>query len=341
MNSYLQLTDAQKGLVLQQCRNKMGLPEQAVEKDMWVTVILQLLFDSPLGKDMIFKGGTSLSKGGALIQRFSEDIDLAVDPSLFGVEELPTKRQLKKLRKASSLFVKEQLSSVLKSQIDKYALSEWLSIDVEEDGEGDSTYPEPRHLYVSYKSILPLTLEYIKPMVVLEIGARSLMEPVVNLRLKSIIEEQMPSIQTEICAASILTAAPQKTFVEKAFLLHELFSVERDKLSASRRSRHLYDLAMMMDKDFAVKAISDDKLWESVRLHRERFTSVQGVDYSQDIRSNIALLPPGKFIDDWKADYRSMCESMIYGTKPSWENLLVRMQELQMRLRDTCTASCY
>lgn len=334
MSNYLQLLDAQKRLVLEQCRNKIGLPEQAVEKDMWVTVILQLLFDSELAKEMIFKGGTSLSKGGGLIERFSEDIDLAVNPHLFGVENLPTKRQLKKLRKASSLFVKEQLSVILQNQIERYQLSEWLTIEVEKDGEGDSTYPEPRHLYVYYKSLLPLTLGYIKPMVVLEIGARSLMEPVVNLSLKSIIEEQMPTINTEICSAIIPTAAPQKTFVEKAFLLHELFSIERDKLSASRRSRHLYDLAMMMDKDFAVNAIADDKLWASVRLHREKFTSVQGIDYSHDIRGSIILLPPGNFIDDWKNDYRMMSESMIYGDKPSWEELLNKINELQLRIRN-------
>lgn len=334
MNNFLQLTYAQKELILRQCQSKMGIPEQAVEKDMWVTVILQLLFDTDLGKDMIFKGGTSLSKGGALIERFSEDIDLAVSPHLFGVEDSPSKKQLKKLRKSSSLFVKERLSAVLQSQIERYGLAEWLSIEAEEDGEGDSTYPEPRHLYVSYKSILPLAIEYIKPMVVLEAGARSLMEPVATLNLKSIIEEQMPSITTGICRADISAAAPQKTFVEKAFLLHELFSVERDSLSAARRTRHMYDLAMMMARDFAVKAVTDDKLWESVRRHRERFTSVQGVDYSRDVRDSIVLIPPEKFIDDWKNDYRSMCESMIYGNKPGWNELLGRMQELQSRLRE-------
>lgn len=87
MNNYLQLTKAEQQTVLMQCKNLMGLPEQAVEKDLWVTVMLQLIFDSDLSKHIIFKGGTSLSKNGNLIERFSEDIDLAVNYTYFGLND--------------------------------------------------------------------------------------------------------------------------------------------------------------------------------------------------------------------------------------------------------------
>lgn len=143
MNNYIQLTDAQKQIVLTQCKNKLGLPEQAVEKDYWVTVMLQLIFDSELNEHIIFKGGTSLSKNGNLIERFSEDIDLSVNYEYFGLTDEPTKKQLKKLRKASSLFVREAFVDTLASQIERYGLKDQLSITVEPDGEGDSTYPEP------------------------------------------------------------------------------------------------------------------------------------------------------------------------------------------------------
>ena len=168
MKKFSEMTAAQRRLVLEQCKNRLGLPEQAVEKDYWVTVVLQLLFDSELSGSIIFKGGTSLSKCGGLIDRFSEDIDLAVDPRLFGQEGDPTEKQLKKLRKASSLFVKESLSTILAAQIDRHGLSDHLQVVVESDGKGDLTYPEPRHLYVRYQSILSQTLAYIKPEVVLE-----------------------------------------------------------------------------------------------------------------------------------------------------------------------------
>ncbi len=334
MNNYLQLTEAQKRFVLSQCKNLMGLPEQALEKDFWVTVMLQLIFDSDLSKHIIFKGGTSLSKNGNLIERFSEDIDLAVNYDYFGLDENPTKKQLKKLRKSSSLFVREEMANILASQIEKHGLQYMLKLTVEPDGDGDGTYPEPRHIYIRYQSVLPSFIEYLKPMIVLEIGARSLMEPVVDLQVKSIIEETLPQIKTDIIQAKVITAAPQKTFLEKAFLLHELFSIDHNSLPANRRSRHLYDLHRMMDKDFAIAAIKDDQLWESIRHHREMFTSIVGVDYSGDIRSRIRLIPPKKHLDDWRKDYQKMCDSMIYGPKPTFAELMASMEELERRFRN-------
>lgn len=334
MNNYIQLTDAQKQIVLTQCKNKLGLPEQVVEKDYWVTVMLQLIFDSELREHIIFKGGTSLSKNGNLIERFSEDIDLSVNYEYFGLTDEPTKKQLKKLRKSSSLFVREALVNTLASQIERYGLKDQLSITVEPDGEGDSTYPEPRHIYIQYQSVLPVFLDYIKPTITLEVGARSLMEPSVEIPVKTIIQEALPQINTDAVPVNVTTAAPQKTFLEKAFLLHELFSVEHDTLPAKRRSRHLYDLNRMMDRDFAIAAVHDDVLWEHIRHHRERFTSMLGVDYSGDIRNRICLVPPEKHIEDWKKDYQYMCDSMIYGEKPTFTELIESIRELERRFRE-------
>lgn len=334
MNNYIQLTDAQKQIVLTQCKNKLGLPEQAVEKDYWVTVMLQLIFDSELSEHIIFKGGTSLSKNGNLIERFSEDIDLSVNYEYFGLTDEPTKKQLKKLRKSSSLFVREALVNTLASQIEQYGLKDQLSITVEPDGESDSTYPEPRHIYIQYQSVLPVFLDYIKPTITLEVGARSLMEPSVEIPVKTIIQEALPQINTDAVPVNVTTAAPQKTFLEKAFLLHELFSVEHDTLPAKRRSRHLYDLNRMMDRDFAIAAVHDDVLWEHIRHHRERFTSMLGVDYSGDIRNRICLVPPEKHIEDWKKDYQYMCDSMIYGEKPTFTELIESIRELERRFRE-------
>ena len=73
------------------------IPPQAVEKDLWVTTILQIVFSLPFADSLIFKGGTSLSKVFGKIERFSEDIDLAIDRTYFGLEGDLTKKQLKKL----------------------------------------------------------------------------------------------------------------------------------------------------------------------------------------------------------------------------------------------------
>lgn len=68
-------------MVLTQVANKTGLPVQAVEKDLWVTVVLQIVFSLPIANRLVFKGG--ISKVWKVIHRFSEDIDLAIDPSIW------------------------------------------------------------------------------------------------------------------------------------------------------------------------------------------------------------------------------------------------------------------
>lgn len=92
MNNYFQLSKSDQQRILQQASAKYGLPTQAIEKDMWVSTILQIVFTLPFSDKIIFKGGTSLSKVWRLINRFSEDIDLALDRSLFGLDGDLTKK---------------------------------------------------------------------------------------------------------------------------------------------------------------------------------------------------------------------------------------------------------
>lgn len=65
------------------------------------------------------------------------------------------------------------------------------------------------------------------------------------------------NIRTSVQDPAIATSTPAKTFLEKTFLLHELFSVNENAGRANHRSRHLYDLERMMDMPFAVAAIND------------------------------------------------------------------------------------
>ncbi len=90
MNSYYNLSDEQKRHVLLRTEEQIHLSAQAVEKDLWVTCLLQILFSLDLSAHIIFKGGTSLSKFGNLIDRFSEDIDIAIDPAVYGMSVEPT-----------------------------------------------------------------------------------------------------------------------------------------------------------------------------------------------------------------------------------------------------------
>ena len=332
MNNYWNLGDEGKRIVLEQTATKVGLPVESVEKDLWVTAVLECVFSLPYADKFVFKGGTSLSKVWNQIERFSEDIDLAIDRSQFGLEGDLTIRQIKKLRKKSSLFVKEQVTTDLKKELESSGLAKWCEVEPEEDGEGDGTYPEPRKIFVRYAPLIPITVGYVKPVVMLEIGSRSLLEPFEYRSVDSLIF-RTTKIETSTRAVNIPTAVPEKTFLEKAFLLHELFSTDAGA-RVDRKSRHLYDLERMMDCDFAKLAITNDDLWNTIHHHRDVFTHMKNVDYTSDIRDKIILLPPANIRAIWKTDYEAMRNTMIYGESLLFDKLLARMEELQKRFRN-------
>lgn len=310
---------------------KVGLPVEAVEKDLWVTAILQAVFSLPYSKMFVFKGGTSLSKVWKRIERFSEDIDLAIDRSQFKLEGDLTIKQIKKLRKSSSVFVRDVVSKDLESILDKSGLLKWCRIEPEPDGEGDKTYPEPRKIFIQYSSLFTSTLDYLKPVVMLEIGSRSLIEPYECHKVNSLVSSAI-SVDTTVFDVEISTAVPEKTFLEKAFLLHELFSTDAGSI-VNRKSRHLYDLEKMMDCEFALDAIKNDELWNVIQHHRDVFTHMRDVDYTPDIRDRIILVPSEKIRKVWENDYKNMQGAMIFGESLPFGKLLKRMEELQGRFR--------
>ena len=77
-----------QALIIQETAARCGLLPVMVEKDFWVSWTLAVLFGHPeFGRQLVFKGGTSLSKVFGVIERFSEDIDLSVSPAFLGISE--------------------------------------------------------------------------------------------------------------------------------------------------------------------------------------------------------------------------------------------------------------
>ena len=223
-NDFFSLPETQQRMVLEQAAIRHNLAKQAVEKDLWVTAIIQIIFTLPCADSLVFKGGTSLSKVWGLINRFSEDIDLAIDRTIFNLDGELTKKKVKQLRKESSVFVRDELYRQLSDAIGQTPLNDRCMIEPQPDGEGDSTYPEPRTIFVRYQSLFADQISYLSPIVKVEAGSRSLLEPTESVEIYSLIETALPTISTTVASSEVRTAIAEKTFLEKAFLLHELFS---------------------------------------------------------------------------------------------------------------------
>ena len=127
--TWQELNRDEKIASLQSVAIKKGIDERAVEKDWWVTLILHALYSLECSPWLNFKGGTSLSKGWALINRFSEDADLSIDREFFleklGIQyaKAENNTQLKNLRKASRDYIHQTLSSQLDSSLKNLEVS--------------------------------------------------------------------------------------------------------------------------------------------------------------------------------------------------------------------------
>jgi len=306
-------------------RDKIGLSEVAIEKDLWVTAVLRALFALPYSEHLSFKGGTSLSKCWNLIERFSEDIDIAVNRELLGFTGTLSKTQISdKLRRTSCAFVREKLQFDLQKQLKTNGISNSnFSIIVNIT---PITTTDPEIIEVQYKTLF--ADKYIKPVVRLEISGRSMNEPITEIALQSLLDETFSNTPYSEKPFVINAVVPERTFWEKICLLHEEFAKPQELIRAERMSRHLYDLGRMMGSKIEDKAFKNNELYNSIVEHRRIFVDLKGFDYSTLATQTINILPPESVISQWQEDYETMRDTMIYGESLSFDKLIDRIKQL-------------
>ena len=289
---------------------------------------LKASFELKYSTNIVFKGGTSLSKGWNLIERFSEDIDLAIDRKFFGFEGDISKSQIKNLRKVSCDFISATFLKDLTIRFTEWKLIGECRLYAQPITDSDK---DPQGIEIHYNSVFEKS-DYLPQRVLIEVSSRSLMEPSERREINSILSAAFPDYEFATEPFAISTVLPQRTFLEKIFLLHEEFSHETSKIRIDRLSRHLYDLERLMDTTPGKLAIENKQLYDGIMAHREKFNSIRGLDYSNHKPGKIKIIPPQTIIKEWKKDYQAMIQNMIYGDHLNFDNLIKRMQEFQERI---------
>jgi len=306
------------------------LPAVAVEKDWWATAVLRALFALPYAEHLSFKGGTSLSKCYNLIERFSEDIDIAVNREFLGFSGTLSKTQISdRLRRASCSFVREKLQFDLKNQLENNGIySNHFSVNVDIT---PITTTDPEIIEIIYQSLFDDN-DYIKPIVKIEVSGRSMSEPLQKIELQSIVDEVFADMPFRNQLFNVNSVVPQRTFIEKICLLHEEFAKPQEFMRSERMSRHLYDLVRIMDTDIAENALKNKELYNSVIEHRRIFVGLKGFDYNTLAPKKINIVPPENIIELWNTDYDTMRKTMIYGNSLPFDELIEKIKQLNKKI---------
>lgn len=313
----------------------LGINQVAIEKDWWVIATLKALFQTDYHESLIFKGGTSLSKGFNIIERFSEDIDLAISHSFFGIEKT-SKNQREKLRKIARAYIHNTLSFQLDAKLKGMGITgysienvtkvqdkngKWRPIDSDKD---------PTVILLHYHSIVEDIITYIPPRVKIEISVLSMDEPTELRDIHSLIEESFEGEDSD-SNCKVKTVVPTRTFLEKLFLLAEEF--QKEKPRSVRMSRHLYDLEKLMDTKYGREALSDISLYNTIVEHRKAYYALKYVNYDHHSPKTINFMIPESEMEVWKTDYTDMQRFFIYGESLEFDTLMQRMKELQEQVR--------
>lgn len=336
---WLSLTEQQRLVTLQQASARSGMHIKAIEKDWWVTLCLEALFSTPYAQYCTFKGGTSLSKGWNLIQRFSEDVDIALDPEAFGMtyKAAPSHSFVKKLKRMGCQFT----STLLKAALEEALVSKGvppgvLAIEAEKI-EPDQPDKDPQTLYIRYPSIID-PHPYLKDEVKMEFGVRALKLPFAAIPVQSILSQLFPNPAYAEIPFTVTAAEPRKTLLEKMFLLHEKLSQRYPPIiRGERQSRHLYDIAQLMNTHIGREALQDAALYQVLLEHRRNYMRLKDVDYDTLQYPTLHFVPFIEQVALFREDYAVMQESMIYGPSPDFDELLHQLKLFNGQVRLTGT----
>lgn len=275
MNNFISMPPERRVTICEQAAAQSGLVASSIEKDYWVSWTLRELFSMPQwGEHLTFKGGTSLSKGWKLIERFSEDIDIVIGRDALGFDgenapdQAPSRKQIRKrldaLKRACQRCVQGVIQDALRERM-AAALSDKLAWSLEVDPNDN----DGQTLLFEYPTVYPDRNAYLQRRVKIEMGARSDTDPSEEIRIQPIISEKFQDVFPD-STFLVRTVSPVRTFWEKAMLLHEEAHRPMDKKRPKRGMARHYSWIIEMGSAVHSPAVAASYLVHALRRYRGR-----------------------------------------------------------------------
>lgn len=326
--------------------NRIGTAEQNIEKDFWVCWTLNALFNglAPGGPRLLFKGGTSLSKGFGLIERFSEDIDITVFREDIGqpatVEELEGLSGKKRTARLDAIreACQEYIRGPLREQMETLLRQALVAADQPTDRtrvELDADDPDGQSLLVWYPTITANENDYIRRAVKIEAGAKSALDPHAPVSVRPFIADDLT--QQDFSVRNVTTVDPIRTFWDKVVILHGLrrWFERRGELrgGGQRVSRHYYDVARLLASETGRNAADDLEMARDCVRHAKMFFNRPDLDLASAMPGTFALAPHDEMLDILRRDYDAMA-GMIFGPIPPIDTVLAAVSSLERHVNE-------
>jgi len=345
MKSFATLPPDERALYWRTYADRTGVPDFIVEKDFWVCWLLGHIFATPkLGAECVFKGGTSLSKVFGVIDRFSEDIDLGLSPASLGwketdLDDAPSMSQRQKRNKqlqsdcataVSTRFMPE-LEAVVTAALGTQPLTgRWLSFEL------DAISQSPVILFPYPRVAVPGS--YIPPLVKMEFGSLTDQRPTGTHMIKPFVAELASDIFHDF-HAEVVALEVERTFWEKATILHAEYHRPADQPHRDRFARHYADFAALWNHPAGRSAANAFDLLARVRIHKSRFFASSWAHYDTAVPGSLRLVPPSIRFSELSRDYAAM-EPMFLSSPPNFDAVIdtLRQAEATINKADSISA---
>lgn len=333
MDQFANDTPEMRDEAFQEAAAQLGMSKAIVEKDFWVCWSLKQLFALPsFGDHMIFKGGTSLSKAYDVIHRFSEDVDLSLDRARLGFEgardpenpDLSGKKQkqlLQELQDAAEAEVTGPLLAEIQAAFDA-SLEQGFSLTVDPS--------DAQTLLFAYPSLSGNAGGYVKPIVRFEFGARGVHLPAEVREISPYVHQAFPDLMGS-GGVDVKVLGVERTFWEKATILHMLYHQDPAKPLADRMSRHYYDMAQLIGHEAKRRAVDSLDLLKQVAHHKSVFFKAAWANYEDARPGSLRLMPNEELTNALRRDFSGMQE-MIIGDAPSFDDILSAIEAFEAEI---------
>jgi len=331
-------TPEEQAVIIREVAARRAVSSVMVEKDFWVSWTLAVLFAHPeFGEQLVFKGGTSLSKVFGVIERFSEDIDLSVSPDFVGIKEewveeaVSRNKRTERMEKLEAACIEKvrarfapELERIAEESLGKPMSGKaWMEFQVDDDTHS------PVVLF-HYPSTEATGFEYLRRSVKMEFGSLTDQRPAGKHSIRPWVAEEFPELLDDF-HCELVALELERTFWEKATILHAEYHRDAAKPIRDRFSRHYSDTAAMATRAEIGPVLANDELRQHVADWKSRFFPSSWARYDLAKPGTFHLAPPESRMVELEKDYLAM-RPMFLNEPPPFATVVKALSDLESRI---------